>query len=86
MGSLLCLASAGTLLLLLQLPHRFDTALLVRTTISHLLRGLGLLTLGLLQLAALIGLVTLALFALLLLVAGGVRLIRALAPRPGKVV
>jgi hypothetical protein len=77
-------AGAGLLLLLLQLPERLDTLLLVSDAIANLIGGLGRFSLGLVQLAGLLGVAALALFALLLLVAGGIRLIRAIAPRGGK--
>ena len=83
-GLLLGCSGAGILLLLLQLPERLDTVLLVSHAVDNLIRGLGLMAMGLLQLAAVLGLAVLALFALLLLVAGGMRLIRALGPRSGK--
>lgn len=83
-GLLLGFSGAGVLLLLMQLPDRLDTILLVSNAVTNLIRGLTLLGLGVMQLAAVLGVVVLALFALLLMVAGGVRMIRAMAPRPGK--
>jgi hypothetical protein len=83
-GLLLGFSGAGVLLLLMQLPERLDTILLVSNAVSNLIRGLAQVGMGVMQLAAVLGLVVLALFALLLLVAGGVRMIRAMAPRPGK--
>jgi hypothetical protein len=83
-GLLLGFSGAGVLLLLMQLPDRLDTILLVSNAVTNLIRGLALLGMGVMQLAAVLGVVVLALFALLLMVAGGVRLIRAMAPRPGK--
>lgn len=83
-GLLLSFSGAGVLLLLMELPDRLDTILLVSNAVSNLIRGLAQVGAGVMQLAAVLGLVVLALFALLLLVAGGVRMIRAVAPRPGK--
>lgn len=79
-GLLLGFSGAGVLLLLMQLPDRLDTILLVSNAVTNLIRGLTLLGLGVMQLAAVLGVVVLALFALLLMVAGGVRMIRAMAP------
>jgi hypothetical protein len=83
-GVLLGASGAGILMLLVRLPERLDAVLLVSNAVANLIGGLGRLTMGVLQLAGLLLVVTLALFSLLLLVAGGIRLIRAVAPRPGK--
>jgi len=68
----------GLLLLLLQLPERFDTVLLLSKALSNLIGGARQLLVGLLQLLALVVLVAVALAALVLVVAAGVRLLRAL--------
>jgi hypothetical protein len=83
-GLTLGASGVGILLLLVRLPERLDTLLLVSNALANLIGGLGRFMTGMLQLAGVLTVVLLALFALLLLVAGGVRLIRAVAPRPGK--
>jgi hypothetical protein len=83
-GLLLGAAGVGILMLLVRLPEWLDTMLLVSNAIANLIGGLSRFMTGVLQLAGVLGVGVLALFALLLLVAGGVRLIRAVAPRPGK--
>jgi hypothetical protein len=83
-GLTLGASGVGILLLLVRLPERLDTMLLVSNALTNLIGGLGRFITGVLQLAGVLAVVLLALFALLLLVAGGVRLIRAVAPRPGK--
>lgn len=83
-GLLLGAAGAGLLWLLMQLPKRLDTLLLVSTAVANLISGLGRFSVGMLQLAGLLVVAVIALFALLLLVAGTVRLIRSVSPRPGK--
>ena len=55
----------------MQLPDRLDTILLVSNAVTNLMRGLAQVGMGVMQLAAVLGVVVLALFALLLLVAGG---------------
>ena len=83
-GLLLCTTGLLTLLVLMRLPERLDTLLLVSNAVSNVISGLRHFSVGLLQLAGVLGVVSVALFALLLMAAGGVRLIRAIAPRPGK--
>ena len=85
---LLMAAGLGLLVLLLQLPELIDldSLLLISTAIGHLIGGLSQLLMGVLQLLAVLVLVAIALSALLLLVAGLVRLVRALlvgAPTKG---
>jgi hypothetical protein len=77
---LLMAAGVGLLVLLLQLPELIDldSLLLISTAIGHLIGGLSQLLMGVLQLLAVLVLVALSLSALLLLVAGLVRLVRAL--------
>lgn len=79
-GLLLLAAGTGLLVLLLQLPELIDldSLLLVSTAIGNLIAGLSRLLLGVLQLLGVLLLVGLALLALVLLVAGLVRLVRAL--------
>jgi hypothetical protein len=84
-GLLLGAAGVAILMLLVRLPEWLDTLLLVSNAVANLIGGLGRFMTGVLQLAGVLGVGVLALFALLLLVAGGVRLIRAAAPRPGKI-
>jgi hypothetical protein len=76
----LLLIGAGSLILgiLMQLPKRLDTLLLVSNAIANLISGLSRLMLGILQLGSVIVVALLALAALLLLVGGGVRLVRAI--------
>lgn len=73
----------GLLLLLVRLPAHLDTLLLVSSALSNLITGLDRLGMGILQLASLLVVVVLAILALLLLVGGFVRLIRAVGPRGG---
>jgi hypothetical protein len=76
----------GLLVLLLQLPSRFDTILLVSTAIANLIGGLGRFLLGLLQLAGLALVLAVAVSGLMLLVAAFLRLVRTFLPparRPG---
>lgn len=80
---LLAALGAGLLVLLLQLPSRFDTILLVSTAIANLIAGLGRFLLGLLQLAGLALVLAMAVSGLLLLVAAVLRLVRAFLP-PGR--
>lgn len=79
-GMLLVAAGVGLLVLLLQLPRLvdLDSLLLVSTAIGHLIGGLSQLLLGCLQLLGVLVLVALALLALVLLVGGLLRLVRAL--------
>jgi len=82
----LAMAAGGTsiLMVLMRLPDRDDTQLLVRDAVSNVIDGLGHLFLGMLQLAGVLTTVLLAMAALLLLMGGTMRLLRALAPRPRK--
>jgi len=81
-GVLLLALGAGLLLGLMQLPERLDTLLMVSTAIANLISGLSRVLSGLLQLLGVLLLVVVAIGALLLLVAGGLRLIRACLPQP----
>jgi hypothetical protein len=78
-GMLLVAGGVGLLVLLLQLPRLvdLDSLLLVSTAIGHLIGGLSQLLLGCLQLLGVLVLVALALLALVLLVGGLLRLVRA---------
>jgi hypothetical protein len=80
----LLLIGAGSLILagLMQLPERLDALLLVSNAIANLISGLRRLSMGILQLGSVIVVALLALMALLLLVGGGVRLVRGLTARP----
>jgi hypothetical protein len=82
----LAMAAGGTsiLMVLMRLPDRDDTQLLVRDAVSNVIDGLGHLFLGLLQLAGVLTTVLLAVAALLLLMGGTIRVLRALAPRSRK--
>ena len=84
-GLLLLAAGTGLLVLLLQLPELIDldSLLLVSTAIGNLIAGLSRLLMGVLQLLGVLVLVGLALLALVLLVAGLMRLVRALVA-PGR--
>jgi len=84
MGVLLGAAGAGILMVLMRIPERLDTLLLVSTAIANLISGLSRLSIGVLQLTGVMVVVLMTLFALMLLVGGGMRLLRAVAPRPGK--
>jgi hypothetical protein len=77
------MAAGGTsiLMVLMRLPDRDDTQLLVRDAVSNVINGLGHLFLGMLQLAGVLTTVLLAVAALLLLMGGTIRVLRALAPR-----
>lgn len=81
-GLLLVLAGAGILVALMQLPERLDTLLLVSNAIANLIAGLSRFGMGLLQLLGVVALVLVAVTALVLLVAGLVRLVKALLPPP----
>jgi hypothetical protein len=81
-GLLLLSLGAGILVALLQLPERLDTMLLVSNAIANLIGGVIRFGTGLLQLLGVLALVAVALSALVLLVAGLVRLVRGvLLPR-----
>ena len=82
-GLLLGAAGAGILVGLVQIPERLDALLLVSNAIANVIAGLSRLGIGLLQLTGVLAVVLLALLALMLLVGGGVRLLRALSPRGG---
>ena len=79
----LLLIGSGSLILagLMQLPERLDALLLVSNAIANLISGLSRLSMGILQLGSVIVVALLALMALLLLVGGGVRLVRGLTAR-----
>lgn len=81
-GVLLLAAGAGLLVALLQLPERLDTLLLVSNAIANLISGLSRFGMGVLQLLGVVALVAAAFGALVLLVAGLVRLVKALLPPP----
>lgn len=83
LGILLAMSGSGILMLLMQLPRRLDTLLLVSNAVANLIRGLSQLGLGLLQLVVVLTVVTLVVLALLLLIGGGMRLLRALIPGRG---
>jgi hypothetical protein len=83
-GVLLLALGAGLLVALMQLPERLDTLLMVSTAIANLISGLGRFLTGLLQLLAVLLLVVVAIGALLLLLAGGIRLLRAVLPQPNR--
>ena len=72
-------AGAGLLSALMLIPERLDALLLVSTAIANVIGGLSRLGQGLLQLTAVLVVALLALFGLLLLLGGMVRLARALA-------
>ena len=76
-GVLLLALGGGLLVGLMQLPERLDTLLMVSTAIANLISGLGRFLTGLLQLLAVLLLVVVAIGALVLLLAGGVRVLRA---------
>jgi hypothetical protein len=91
--ALVCVAGAALILAALRaLSERLNTLLLVSQAVANLIRGLWLLSTGLLQLLALLAVAALALLALLLLVGGLTRLVRVVAgpraeaapPRPGR--
>jgi hypothetical protein len=79
----LAMAAGGTsiLMVLMRLPDRDDTQLLVRDAVSNVIDGLGHLFLGMLQLAGVLTTVLLAVAALVLLMGGTIRVLRSLAPR-----
>lgn len=78
------LAAAGGALLggLMLIPQRFDGVLLLSRAIADLISGLQRLSYGLLQLTGVLLVASLALFALLLLAGGLVRIVRALIGGP----
>ncbi|MCP9841090.1 hypothetical protein KBY93_10655 [Synechococcus sp. J7-Johnson] len=85
-------AGTGLLLLLMQLPNRLDSLLVISKVISALIRGLsqigmGLISLllGLLQAFGVLLLLGLAIAALLLLINGAFRLLRLAMPGLGGV-
>ena len=77
------LAGAGTTILaaLMQIPQRFDGLLLVSNAIANVIGGLHRLGGGLLQLVGVLVVALLAVLALLLLVGGLVRIVRAVGGR-----
>jgi hypothetical protein len=81
-GVLLIALGCGLLVALMQLPERLDTLLLVSTAIANLISGLSSFLLGLLQLLAVLLLVIVAIGALVLLLAGLSRLVRACLAAP----
>ena len=80
LGTGLLLIGAGSLILgiLMQLPERLDALLLVSNAVANLISGLSRLLLGIVQLGSVIVVALLALMALLLLVGGSVRIVRAI--------
>jgi len=81
-GVLLIALGCGLLIALMQLPERLDTLLLVSTAIANLISGLSRFLQGLLQLLAVLLLVIVAIGALVLLLAGLSRLLRACLGAP----
>jgi hypothetical protein len=79
---LLGAAGVGLLIVLLQLPERFDTFLVLSTALANLIGGVQQALWGLLQLLAVVLLVLVAIAALGLVAAGLVRLVRAFLPQP----
>lgn len=81
---LLISAGVGLLVVQLQLPRWIDvdSLLLVSTAIGHLIGGFSQVLVGLLQLFGVLLLVSLALLALVLVLGGLVRLVRALLGPP----
>lgn len=73
---------AGLLVLLLQVPERFNTVLALSQALLNLITGARLLLIGLAQLLILLVLVAVALLALGLVITGVVRLIRSLSGAP----
>jgi hypothetical protein len=71
----------GLVVGLMQLPQRLDTLLLLSTALANVIRGVQLLLLGLLQVVAVVLLVAVAVGALVLVVGGLVRFVRAFLPR-----
>ena len=81
-GMLSLAGGAGLMFGLMLLPERLDTLLLVSNAIANLIGGLSRFGMGLLQLLAVLALAAFALGALVLLLAGVVRLLKALWPEP----
>jgi hypothetical protein len=81
-GLLSLAGGAGLMFGLMLLPERLDTLLLVSNAIANLIGGLSRFGMGLLQLLAVLALAAVALGALVLLLAGVVRLLKALWPDP----
>jgi hypothetical protein len=81
-GLLSLAGGAGLMFGLMLLPERLDTLLLVSNAIANLIGGLSRFGMGLLQLVAVLALAAVALGALVLLLAGVVRLLKALWPEP----
>ena len=81
-GLLSLAGGAGLMFGLMLLPERLDTLLLVSNAIANLIGGLSRFGMGLLQLLAVLALAAVALGALVLLLAGVVRLLKALWPEP----
>jgi len=82
LGLVVAAAGATILAALMQIPQRFDGLLLVSNAIANVIGGLNRLAVGLLQLAGVLVVALLAVLALLLLVGGLVRIVRALTGRP----
>ena len=83
-GVLIGAAGVGLVVALMQLPQRLDTLLLLSTALANVIRGLQLFVFGLLQVLAVVVLVTVAVGALALAVAGLIRFVRAFLPRPAR--
>ncbi len=79
---LLGAACIGLMLALLQVPERFDTFLVLSSALANLIGGVQQALWGLVQLLAVVLLVLAAIAALGLVVAGIIRLVRALWPQP----
>jgi hypothetical protein len=80
-GVLIGAAGVGLVVALMQLPQRLDTLLLLSTALANLIRGVQLFLTGLIQVLAVVVLVAVAVGALVLVVAGLVRFVRAFLPR-----
>lgn len=72
----------GLILALLQVPDRFDTFLMLSTSLVNLIEGVKQALWGVLQLLSVLLLVLAAVAALALVVVALIRLIRALWPQP----
>lgn len=83
MGLLLAALGTGILAVLVRIPERLDTLLVVSNAVANVIVGLSRLGLGLLQLAGVLIVVLLALSALLLLLGGVVRLWKATVAMQG---
>ncbi|MCP9809163.1 hypothetical protein KBY58_06925 [Cyanobium sp. HWJ4-Hawea] len=79
-GLLLAAVGGGLVAALMQLPQRFDTLLLLSKALANVIRGIQLFGLGILEVAAVVLLVAVAVGALVLVVAGIVRVVRAFLP------